>query len=160
MLTPSIPICCSLVFPSWMQVIKCLLSGFPPSGVIALNVDGSHNSGGSACGRLLRNSLGQFLRGFHCNLGLATSVLAELWGLVLGLRLARCMGIASLRVELDSMVVVNMVVLWRSNCLLLRPLLDKALSLISSPDWAYLLGMSTERQIIVLIGMTTTRVVG
>lgn len=119
--------------------------------MIALNVDGSHNSGGSACGGLLRNSLGQFLRGFHCNLGLATSVLAELWGLVLGLRLACSMGITSLRVELDSMVVVNMVELRRSNCLLLCPLLDKALALISSLDWAYLLGMSTERQIIVLI---------
>lgn len=60
------------------------------------------------CGGLLRDSLGHFLRGFHCHLGVATSVLVELWGLVLGLRLARCVGISLLRVEMDSKTVVNM----------------------------------------------------
>lgn len=33
------------------------------------------------------------MRGFHCNLGSATAILVELWGLTLGLRLATSMAI-------------------------------------------------------------------
>lgn len=107
----------------------------PPDGTFKLNTDGSHVNGVSTCGGLVRNSLGRFIRGFHCNLGVATSVAAELWGLVLGLCLARSMGINSLVVEMDSMVVVNMVKAHGTHCMHLQPLLDEAVSLLFSLAW-------------------------
>lgn len=108
----------------------------PPEGTLKLNTDGSHSHGLSACGGLLCNSLGQFVRGFHCNLGTATSVAAELWGLVMGLRMARMVEAPSVLVELDSRVVVNMVQAWRAHCSHLQPLLDEALELMSSASWS------------------------
>lgn len=75
------------------------------------------------------------MRGFYCNLGATTSVSAELWGLVLGLRLARSLGISSLLVELDSRVVVNMVQTRRTHCLHLQLLLEEAVDLVYHSDW-------------------------
>lgn len=115
--------------------MRCLCDGFPPDGVFTLNVDGSHKQGSSACGGLLRDSSGRFMKGFHCNLGSSTSVMAELWGLVLGLRLARDVGISSLRIEMDSRVVVNMIILRRSQCLMFQPLLEEALDLVDDARW-------------------------
>lgn len=65
----------------------------------------------------------------------ATSVMAELWGLTLGLRLARQHGVTCLLVELDSRTVLSMISSRRSHCLHLKPVLDEALSLIQQPDW-------------------------
>lgn len=106
----------------------------PPDGSFKLNTDGSHSQGLSACGGLVRDSMGQFVRGFHCNLGATTSVSAELWGLVLGLRMARSLGILSLLVELDSKGVVNMVQLRRTHCVHLQPLLEEACDLMYAAD--------------------------
>lgn len=108
----------------------------PPSfGGMKLNTDGSRKNGLAACGGLLRNAMGQFISGFHCNLGSATSVLAELWGLTLGLRLARQLGVTRLLVELDSRTVCSMISARRTHCLNLQPVLDEALSLIQQQDW-------------------------
>lgn len=102
----------------------------PPFGAMQLNTNGSRKNGLAACGGLLRNAMGQFISGFHCNLGSATSVLAELWGLTLGLRLARQLGVTRLLVELDSRTVCSMISAKRTHCLNLQPVLDEALSLI------------------------------
>lgn len=74
--------------------------------------------------------MGQFVLGYHCNLGSATSVHAELWGLTLGLQLARQLGIQRLLVELDSKVVFTMVAVRRTHCAHLQPISDEALSSI------------------------------
>lgn len=108
----------------------------PPMDIFKLNTDGSHINGLSACGGLLRNSLGNFIQGFYCNLGAATSVAAELWGLVLGLRTTRSLGITTLEVEMDSSVVVNMVQLRKFQCSFLRPLLEEAVVPCSSNIWS------------------------
>lgn len=83
----------------------------PPANSFKLNVDGSHlhGSGMSACGGLIQDASGHFVKGFYCNLGAATSVAGELWGLVLGLRLAHSLAIPVLQVEMDSRVVCNMI---------------------------------------------------
>lgn len=109
----------------------------PPPGVLKLNVDGSHRHqyGLSACGGLLRDYKGQFIIGFHRNLGASSSIAAEIWGLLLGLRLAKSMSVGSLLVELDSRVVTHMVTLRRSHSHSLQPLIGGVLSLVESSDW-------------------------
>lgn len=72
--------------------------------------------------------------GFHCNLGAATSVSSELWGLVLGLKLARNLACQRIVAELDSSVVVQMLQMKRSNFLPLKPLLDEVVALIDEAN--------------------------
>nr|KYP40685.1 Heat shock 70 kDa protein [Cajanus cajan] len=70
----------------------------PPNGWVCLNTDGSvyedHRIGCSkgACGGLVRDSSGCFLGGFSVNLGPTSVTLAELWGVVHGLKLAWDLG--------------------------------------------------------------------
>lgn len=108
----------------------------PPNGCLKLNTDGSRQNGKAAYGGLLRNEMGQFVAGFHCNLGSVTSVHAELWGLTLGLRMARSRGIQRLLVELDSKVVVCMLSSRSTHYAHLQPVLEEAVSLIHSQDWS------------------------
>lgn len=115
---------------------EALICWQPPAvGSFKLNVDGSRRKGFAACGGLVRDSNGSFVRGFYCNLGTATSVSAELWGLVHGLCLAKNLGIQSLLVELDSQVVINMIRMRRTICCYLKPLLDEALQHINDSNW-------------------------
>ncbi|KAK7258860.1 hypothetical protein RIF29_24448 [Crotalaria pallida] len=62
----------------------------PPSGFWKLNVDGSFRKDNncSACGGLLRRDDGSMVRAFQCNLGVCSSVQAELWDLFHGLSMA------------------------------------------------------------------------
>lgn len=111
----------------------------PSSGTYKLNTDGSHHKGMAACGGLIRNEQGRFIKGFYSNLGTASSVHAELWGITLGLCLAKDLGISSLIVELDSKVVVNMIGQRQTHCSHLRPLLSEVLALLDAEDWSYLI---------------------
>jgi ribonuclease HI len=80
----------------------------PEDGWICLNTDGASKSGEIAgCGGLLRNSHGQWINGFSRNLGRCSAYIAELWGVLEGLRLARASGISKLQVHVDSQVVVH-----------------------------------------------------
>lgn len=92
----------------------------PPHDVFKLNTDGSHKQGShlSACGGLIRNSSSSFIAGFHCNMGVSTSVVVELWALVHGLKLAHILNINKLIVETDLEVVVNMIIMKQSHSLL------------------------------------------
>ncbi|KAK7306532.1 hypothetical protein VNO77_44479 [Canavalia gladiata] len=81
----------------------------PPNGWVCLNTDGSvydkkrNGRIGSACGGLIRDSTGCFLGGFNVNLGSISSVtLAELWGVVHGLKLAWDIGWKKVKVDIDS----------------------------------------------------------
>ncbi|KAK7289741.1 hypothetical protein RIF29_03628 [Crotalaria pallida] len=60
-------------------------------GFMKLNTDGSFraSSHAAACGGVIRDATGFFVHGFHCNLGVCSSVKAELWSLLWGLRLAK-----------------------------------------------------------------------
>lgn len=60
----------------------------PQHNAYKLNINDSHKQGShfSACGGLIRNHLGNFIAGFHCNLGVSMSIFAKLWGLVHELR--------------------------------------------------------------------------
>lgn len=98
-----------------------------------LNTDVSfiEHSSLSSCEGLIRNFMGCFIRGFTCNLGRFTLVIAELWGLVHGLRLACNLGINFFIVEMDSLTVVGMVKSRKSQNQNLLPLLQEALDLMN-----------------------------
>lgn len=53
-------------------------------------------------GGLLRVDRGQWLAGFMRNIGLTSSIAAELWGLRDGLSLALQLGIRKIEIELDA----------------------------------------------------------
>ncbi|KAL0001603.1 hypothetical protein SO802_015384 [Lithocarpus litseifolius] len=85
-----------------------------------------------ASGRgLIRNSQGNWIKGFSRSIGYTTSVMAELWALRDGLHLAIQLGINFLEVELDVKVIVE--VLNNSDCpnMKLSPLLHDCKSLLS-----------------------------
>jgi hypothetical protein len=71
----------------WAKAIDYWLPATP----LKLNVDGSRISSTDlwACGGLIRNYRGGFVSSFFCNLSWSNSLMAELWGLVNGLKLAR-----------------------------------------------------------------------
>ncbi|GAU50328.1 hypothetical protein TSUD_290640 [Trifolium subterraneum] len=80
----------------------------PEAGWVVLNTDGASKMDVAAgCGGLLRNSHGQWIGGFSRHLGICSAYLAELWGVLDGLRLARERGITKLKVQVDSRVVVQ-----------------------------------------------------
>ncbi|KAK2382454.1 TMV resistance protein N [Trifolium repens] len=61
----------------------------PEGDWIKLNTDGASRRNNSAgCGGLLRNSNGQWLGGFSRHLGTCNAYIAELWGVLDGLKLA------------------------------------------------------------------------
>lgn len=80
---------------------------------------------------------GNCQKGFHCNFGTASSILAELWGFIHGLHLAKSLHITSLAVELVSKVVVNMIQKRSSHSAHLWPLLAEAFSLMEATYWRY-----------------------
>lgn len=115
--------------------MKSQCVGLHPAGFLKLNTDGSRQHRLAACGGLIRDEMGHFISGFHCNLGSATLVHAELWGLTLGLRLARHLVVQRLLVELDSKVVLSMLLSRKTHQVHLQPLLDEAVTLLHSTDW-------------------------
>uniref|UniRef100_A0A2N9EFE1 Reverse transcriptase domain-containing protein n=1 Tax=Fagus sylvatica TaxID=28930 RepID=A0A2N9EFE1_FAGSY len=83
----------------------------PPSGFLKLNTDGSAlgNPGLASVGGLIRDSNGNWVRGFSRFIGTTNSFAAELWGLRDGLELARKLDIAKLIVEVDAKAVVDII---------------------------------------------------
>ena len=80
----------------------------PPVGRLKLNSDGSvRASGYAAAGGLIRDSLGHWKHGYSVNIGITSSLEAELWGLVYGLQVALSLDISDLLVDLDSAVLVS-----------------------------------------------------
>jgi hypothetical protein len=61
----------------------------------------------AGCGGLLRNSNGQWLGGFSRHLGTCTAYIAELWGVLDGLKFAYVRGFKKIELHIDSNVVVH-----------------------------------------------------
>jgi L1 cell adhesion molecule like protein len=80
----------------------------PEGDWIMLNTDGaSRGNSVAGCGGLLRNSNGQWLGGFSHHLGSCNAYLAELWGVLDGLKLAYDRGFKKIALHIDSYVVVQ-----------------------------------------------------
>lgn len=69
-----------------------MISWRPPfQSWVALNTDGPvrWNDGLAGCGGLLRDSSGAWICGFAMKIGRASAIVAEIWGVFEGLKLAR-----------------------------------------------------------------------
>lgn len=109
----------------------------PPCRAYKVNVDGSHyhDRGSTACGGLIRNSDGIFVKGFYCNMGCSNPFWAEMWALLLGVRLAQSLALPEVLFELDSLSIVQTVKRGYSTVPALQPILVEILSLLRLPDW-------------------------
>ncbi|CAL2248695.1 unnamed protein product [Prunus armeniaca] len=83
---------------------------YPNEGVIKINTDGCRKGedGRIAAGGVLRDSSGQWMRGFAVNLGVGQVLEAELWGIYLGLKLAWDIGCSAVVLESDSATAVHL----------------------------------------------------
>ena len=81
----------------------------PPYVWVKLNLDdASHGNPGSAgCGGMFRDPLGKWLVGFSVNLGVCTSVKAEMMALWHGLKIARDKGFRKVIIHMDSKLIVD-----------------------------------------------------
>ena len=114
-----------------MIPIKWLKS---PIGWMKLNTNGAFlgNPRAAGAGGLIRNSSGEWVKGFARSVGFATSITAEFWALRDGLILASQMGLQNIEVELDAKIVVDLV---QSNSVVnnsFLPLLNDCKSLLRS----------------------------
>ena len=83
----------------------------PAEGWFKLNSNGASlgNPGRAGGGGLIHDCNGNWLIGYVRNIGVATSIIAEFWALRDGLLLASQLGITQLIVELDTKVIVDLV---------------------------------------------------
>jgi ribonuclease HI len=79
----------------------------PPSeGWVKLNTDGAYKEGSVAgCGGVVRDSNGVWKGGFAKNLGVCSAYVAELWGVLEGLRYAKALGFNRVELNVDSSIV-------------------------------------------------------
>ncbi|VVA35374.1 PREDICTED: ribonuclease [Prunus dulcis] len=85
----------SVVLLHWMA---------PLPGVCKVNTDGSriNSSGLIGAGGLLRDSCGNWIKGFSVNLGYGSVIEAELWGIFWGLSMAWDAGFRTVEIECDA----------------------------------------------------------
>ncbi|PKI35839.1 hypothetical protein CRG98_043748 [Punica granatum] len=78
---------------------------------------------GSGAGGVIRDSNDTWIGGFMHNIGRASSMMAELWGVCSGMDLAWFLGCPRLTLEVDSANVRDLVIHQTIGAPLLRPLL-------------------------------------
>ena len=61
----------------------------------------------TGCGGIIKDFMGRWVAGFTCNLGICSSVVAEMWGILEGPKLAKRIGFKKIIIESDSKVVVE-----------------------------------------------------
>lgn len=71
------------------------------------------------------------MKGYMRNIGLATSVTAKFWAIRDGLTLASQLGISHLVVELDSKIVIDLVLSNNTSNIFYTPLLNDYMSLLT-----------------------------
>ncbi|CAL1409286.1 unnamed protein product [Linum trigynum] len=83
----------------------------PPVGWLKLNTDGAAQGHGGeiGAGGVIRNSNGDWIKGFVCRIGAGSVIMAELWGILRGINLARRMGIEFLIIESDSRLALDLI---------------------------------------------------
>ncbi|XVE63501.1 hypothetical protein DITRI_Ditri07aG0025300 [Diplodiscus trichospermus] len=93
------------------MVIKLIHWERPPEGWVSLNTDGclKNDYKVAACGGLIRDHYGDWLKGFTANIGTCSVPEAELWGIIHGLRLAWSLGYRKVLLGVDSKLVVDQI---------------------------------------------------
>ncbi|GAU35182.1 hypothetical protein TSUD_319920 [Trifolium subterraneum] len=115
------------IFVGWKQ---------PPEGWIKLNCDGAYKESLdlAGCGGLLRDSNGQWIHGYTQKIGACDALHAEMWGMYVGMNLARRQGVTRLILESDSKLLVDMVT-WRCNLNGATPILIRRIKGLIDFDW-------------------------
>ncbi|KAK8649108.1 hypothetical protein V6N13_129844 [Hibiscus sabdariffa] len=82
----------------------------PPMDWVKLNVDGArdHGTGFAACGGLIRDPDGRWVRGFARSVGICSPIESELWAVHEGLVQAWVLGLKRVVVEVDSASVLRL----------------------------------------------------
>ncbi|GKV41682.1 hypothetical protein SLEP1_g49181 [Rubroshorea leprosula] len=82
----------------------------PSASSFKLNTDGSviNNPSLATSGGLIRDHRGHWIRGFSRKIGIASSLVAKIWGIRDGLLLAKQLDIQSLVVEVDSFIAFQL----------------------------------------------------
>jgi ribonuclease HI len=79
----------------------------PLVGWVCLNIDGACKDGVIGCGGVIRGSVGEWILGFSKIIGRGEVYMAELWGVLEGLRMAKRMKFVKVEVRIDSLEVVS-----------------------------------------------------
>jgi ribonuclease HI len=82
----------------------------PKPSFVSLHTDGaSKEQHLSGCGGIVRGSQGEWIGGFAKNVGSCCSFIAELWGVLEGLRFVQMLGFKKIELNIDSKAVVRIV---------------------------------------------------
>ncbi|PNX95557.1 ribonuclease H [Trifolium pratense] len=88
----------------------------PVGNYVKLNTDGSCKEGKRAgCGGVIRGNQGEWLGGFAKGVGQCSAFVAELWGVLEGLLLAKRLGFSTVELSIDSKAVVHVVISGRTQ---------------------------------------------
>ena len=93
-----------------LKTIRLIGWNYPKHGWVKLNSDGAAkaNPGRAGGGGVIRDSNGNWLVGYAANLGICTSMVAEICALRTGLEIAWNKGYRQIQVEMDSHVLIQM----------------------------------------------------
>ncbi|KAF7825260.1 ribonuclease H [Senna tora] len=105
----------------------------PNNSIIEINVDGSRwdHSGGIACGGVFRDQHGRWMGGFAKKLGSGNSLLAEVWGIKLGLDMAWNWNLRNIELEADSLMALKLIKEGVINTHTLSPLILEIRSMLT-----------------------------
>ncbi|CAJ2663874.1 unnamed protein product, partial [Trifolium pratense] len=111
--------CCSHYYNACMELkhVNTIQKGVcwigwkvPEEGWVKLNTDGaSKGEGLSGCGGIIRDHQGNWCGGFAKFVGTGSVLIAELWGVLEGLKLVWRKGYRKVEVNIDSISVVKMI---------------------------------------------------
>ncbi|KAF7824601.1 putative ribonuclease H-like domain-containing protein [Senna tora] len=83
----------------------------PEANMFKVNVDGScwENDMSIRCGGVIRDAEKKWVMGFAKNLGKGNVLLADLWGIRMGLQIAWNNGLSTITIESDSLAAIKMI---------------------------------------------------
>lgn len=93
-----------------VRICKWICWEAPSEGWITLTTDGivSGNPGLAGAGGLLRDHRGHWISGFYKGIGVTHSVMAELCGLLEGLKLALSLNMTKINIQLEARLTVDL----------------------------------------------------
>lgn len=112
----------------------------PPSDWLKINVDdlnGARNShsGLAACGGIIREASGTFVKGFVCNKGNYSALKAELLALLHEIKVVRNLSIRKAIFKTDSIAIINYVIGGLPIQNQFKSLLQEIIFLLRKNDW-------------------------
>ncbi|KAF7814562.1 putative ribonuclease H-like domain-containing protein [Senna tora] len=83
----------------------------PEASMFKINVDGScwENDMSISCGGVIRDAGKRWIIGFSKNLGKGNILLAKMWGIRMGLQIAKFKGLSNSTIETDSLAAVKLI---------------------------------------------------